>query len=735
MENKSNFNERNPNNTIQSSDDEIDVALYLRAFYRYKWGILSITLLSGVIGLLVASNLVPMYQAKSSLLIESQNKVNEVQLSPLLPELNLNSFRRTQVDLLRSRTLAEQVIKKLNLEPNEKPAHTELTIFQSLLDSLKKTVLQDNKKPVKIDHISSFLSNLNIIEEKKSELIFIQYQSADQNIVSKVANEIADSYIQMIQKEREITEKQNISWLSKKLEEVRLKLVDSQAKLESYQEKAQIQTTADEQRIKDRRIDKITQELINARTRKSDAVTRFTQIKSLVKQKGKNSVLAIVKEPYTERLREEESKLERTVKELSTRYGDKHPKIIAAKSDLKIAKRQIAKEVDKILLNAKREYDLAVANEKQMQQLYNELYKRTNTVKGVTKKAKEFGLSKMEREVSTNRELYNLLLVKLKTTDINKRDELQNVKIVDRATKPTRPFKPNKKLVIILSIVVGLMLGVFVAMIRVSLDKTFKTIDDVREMLGIPILGIVPKMRPSYMKKYRLEHLVKLQPRSTIAETFNNIRTNIILGKNNADNKTILVTSSIASEGKTTISSNLGMALSLLGPTLIIEADARKPRFKRMLHLPCQGGLLEYLGGKHSLKQSVVRDPDLTNLYTMPVNAIPAHPAEIFASAQFGALLKQLKKKFKYIVIDSPPLLPVSDSLQIAQHVDGIALVIGAESTTRQCAKEALDRLKRLDAPVMGVILSQVTLKELSSYGYYGYGYGSYTGDDSGSVA
>jgi len=648
-----------------------------------------------------------------------------------MPELNFNVFRRTQIDLLRSRNLAEQVIKKLNIKPTKSGNNEEHSVWKSLLSSLKTTILQDNKKPVKQDEVSLFLNNLEIIDEKKSELIYVRYQSPDQHIVAKVSNEIADSYIRMIQEDRNSREKQDISWLSKKLDDVRRQLVESEAKLESYQEKAQVQTTSDEQRIKDRKIDKLTQELISARSRKSNALTRYNQINSLVKVKGKNAVLAIVKEPFAERLREEESKLERTLKELSTRYGDKHPKIISAKSDLKIAKRQIRKEVDKILLNARKDYDLAVANEKQMQQLYDELYKKKVPKKSVVKKSKEFGLAKLEREVSTNRELYDLLLVKLKTTDINKRDELQNVKIVDRAITPTRPFKPNKKLIIILSVIVGLMLGVFVAMIRTSMDKTFKTLDDVREMLGTPILGVVPKMRPGYLKKYRLEHLVKLQPRSTIAEAFNNIRTNIIIGRDGPENKTYLVTSSIASEGKTTISSNLGMALSLLGPTLIIEADARKPRFYKMLEAPCQGGLLEYLGNKFSLKQSIVRDPDLRNLYTMPVHKIPAHPAEIFASEQFALLLKQLKSKFKYIVIDSPPLLPIADSLQIAQHVDGVALVLGAETTTKHCAKEALDRLARIKAPVLGVVLSQVNLNELTSYGYYGYG--NYGSDDSSS--
>lgn len=713
------FDERGFKRSSSVEEDEIDVALYLRAFYRYKWGILSITILAGVIGFLVSSNLVPLYQAKASILVESENRVNEVQLSPILPELNFNVFRTTQIDLLKSRALASQVVDKLDLDSTPSISTQQPSVWVALYRALKSAVLNEEKKPVKTDFIDKFLANLKIIDEKKSELILVQYQSPDQKLVARVANQVADSYIDMIRKEKNASEKENISWLSQKVEDVRSKLVASEAKLASYQENEHVQTSSDEQRIKDRKIDKITQELINARSRKSDAVTRYQQIRRLVKQKGKNSVLAFVKDPFAERLREEQARLERTVKELDTRYGDKHPKMIAAKADLKIAKRQVRKEAEKVLLNVRKEYDLAIANEKQMTRLYDDLHKIP-----VAKKGKAFGLAKLELEVSTNRELYDLLLTKLKTTDLNKRKEIQNVKIIDRATEPTHPFKPNKKLILILSIIVGLMLGIFVAMVRTSLDKTFKTIDDVKEMLGMPILGVIPKMRASYIKRYRLEHLVKLQPRSTLAESFNNIRTNIILNKNNGSNKTILVTSSLASEGKTTISSNLGMSLALVGPTLVIEADARKPRFRRMLESRSRGGLLECLSGKQTVKDSITQDPDLDNLYTLAIKAIPAHPAEIFSSSQFRELIKKLQQQFEYIVIDSPPILPVSDSLLISQLVDGVALVIGAESTTKYCAKESIDRLKRINAPVLGVILSQVKQRDLAAYGYYGYGYG-----------
>ncbi|MDX1812949.1 MAG: polysaccharide biosynthesis tyrosine autokinase, partial [Gammaproteobacteria bacterium] len=303
-----------------------------------------------------------------------------------------------------------------------------------------------------------------------------------------------------------------------------------------------------------------------------------------------------------------------------------------------------------------------------------------------------------------------------------------SVKVIEAATVPKAPFKPNRKRIIIISFLLGLIGSILLSLLREYSDKTFKTGEDVIEKTKLPLLGVLPILNKKDLVDSTPERVIVQKPRSSIAEAVNNIRTNIIFGNNDEEPpQVILVTSAVASEGKTTVSANMGITLARLGPTLVIEADTRRPRMRGFMNKTQKGGVFEYVAGKASLKDSVVQDHEVKNLYTLPVKMKPAKPIEFLSSRRFKEAIAVLRKKFKFIVIDTPPILPVSDAIVLAPVVDGAILVIGAESTKHAMAKDAISRLEQVNAPLLGAVLSRANPKTFGSYGssyYYGYGYG-----------
>jgi len=702
---------------------------YWQIIRRHKWAIISITILSTTIGVLIASSIKPSYLASARLLVEPDNRqlLSSNPSNNLNNVLNMRSFYRTQVELIRSRSLATEIIKELKLGSTidylpEKPG----ALKQLISTDEKGAPLQSSRQALKgtAELIPIFNKRLNVSLGANSEIIKISYESGDPVLAANIVNSVSKEYISRLEDSQKKNSQQNIEWLAENLEEARQKLVESEAQLQAYQSEERIGDSDDEARIKSSKLGGITSELLSARTLRAEAEIKFKQIsESPSTQEAYESLQYIITDPAVQKVKDIEAKALLSFSELSNRYGHKHPKMIAAKSELKNARKRVTKAVFRVANTVKREYELAVAKEKEVNRLYEQFKSEELDNKGT-----RFSLAKLEREVDTNRELYNMLLTRLKEADMTKENGVINVKVIDAASPPKAPFKPNRIRIIGIAFVLGLFVSLMIAFFREFNDKTFKTGEDIAEKIKLPLLGIFPILNTKELSETSPERVIVKKPRSSIAEAVNNIRTNIIFGNSDEDPpQVIMVTSAVASEGKTTVSTNMGITLARLGPTLVIEADTRRPRMRSFMKKNQKGGVFEYVAGKSSLKDSVVIDPEVKNLYTMPVKMKPAKPIEFLSSKRFKEALAVLRKKFKFIIIDTPPILPVSDAIVLAPIVDGAILVIGAESTKHAMAKDALSRLEQVNAPVLGAVLSRANPKTFGSYGssyYYGYGYG-----------
>lgn len=382
--------------------------------------------------------------------------------------------------------------------------------------------------------------------------------------------------------------------------------------------------------------------------------------------------------------------------ELAKRYGSRHPKITEARAEVSAAKQRLDNKSRSI----------SSSREKQVE------------------------LARLERDVQVNQELYEAFLAKFKEADISASgSQVASARIVDRALPPGGPIYPQKNRIIMMWTIGGLMLGIGLAFLRQQLDSTFKNGRMLEEKLGLPLFGIMQTMEKDVSA---VERHYLVNKRSVFSESINHIRTGITYS--NVDNppRVLVVTSSVQSEGKTTLASNLALSYAQLGKTLLIDADLRRPRIKHIIETDTPFGLVDYVAGVVELKDCVRQDKDEKNLFILNSGTTPPNPLELLASDRFKQIIDDLRGRFEHIVIDTAPVLPASDAVVLGRISDALLMVVQSEKTTHHMARDAVKRLNASRVQVAGLILSQANIKKGNPYyygGYYGYGAYAYVED------
>ncbi len=717
------------------SEDEFHLAEYWKLIKRHKWEVLGFAFVAMIVGALTAFSLPPVYRAEVKMLIEPEQK-KIVSLDPLQSATNISYFYETQFEILRSKTVAVAVIMALGLENHEefseKKSEDATLPFGIKLDSLIPEQLAPmlesggKEKNTLEKMVEKFQKKLTIKGEDKSQIVTIAFESNNRNLAASVANAVSKAYIDEGLEARLSTVKQAASWLTVRLEELRKQLADSEAALRAFQNKTGVVDSTSQQDIVRNRFSSITANLVQAERARVEAESRYNQVKTAKKlKKPYDSIKSVLADPLIQRLKEEESRLSRHVAELSERYGHKHPKMIAGKSDLKEAQTRLNVEIEKVVDGIRREYEVAANNEKELIRLSEKMKKDIRGLKG-----DEFKLASLEREVTANRELYNMFMTRFKETEVTGEDEGgTNVRIIDAAEPPSQPYKPRKVLMIAMFLIGGVFFGVLLSFVREHLDKTFKNGEDVERILKIPTIGSLPIIIDENTPDVRPEHYSHHNPKSLFAEAVNNIRTGVLFANIDNPPQTILVTSAVPGEGKTTLSVNLASSLSRLGRTLLIDADLRKPGIAEIFNVANKGetGLVGLVYGQKNLKESVLLfKKDAQNLYVLTSGMLPPNPLEFLSSQRFHNTLEKLKKRFKYIIVDTCPVLPYSDSITVAHMADEVIMVVRADHTSHDVSKDALKRLLSSNVTPLGIVLSQVDPHDEDGYGSYSYYYNQY---------
>ena len=730
---------KTPQQNVNFDNEEvIDLGQYWRTIKRAKWSIIAVTLVCLIIGGLIASSAVPIYRASAKILADPQQpnaNRNEQYIASALVFL----YYETQYEILNSRNIAETVVEKLGLvekykqdqkENKSKPVSglsstikefkTELSALFSKEENTAKVAPTDAE--LKIMLASGIQAGIEVSGGKQSQIINISYTSPDPEEAAKIINAISDAYIQFGLESRLGEVKNTESWLGEQYGLLKEKLQDSETKLSTYRSKQGLVDTDQQQRIGNTQLQSLNNELIRAQTKLSAAEEQYFAVKDVKKDsKDFYSLGPVLQNKTASDMVKENARASQKVSELTDRYGEKHPSMISARSELKSTQDNLAREVDKIVDNIQKNYKLA---QFQVTNINKLISKTRSDIQSL--QTENFSLVSLEREVENNRRIYENFQVSLMEANGKSDYTASNVHIIDRAIVPQAPFKPNIKLIIVLAGVFGVFFGVVLAFMREALDNTFKTPDSVEEKLKLPALGITPvvkkKKNTAKPEKQYLD-----DSRSPFAESINTIRTGLLFSNIDNPPKTILVTSATGSEGKSTMAMNLAAAYSNLGKTLLLEVDLRKPSVAKNLEIDTKLGLTDLVTGAVNTDSDIFYKDNNDQLTVITCGTIARNPLELLSSQKFEQVLETLKEHFDYIILDGPPTLPVSDSCILANKVDGVIFAVKAEDTRIKVAKEAVSRLQKLNANIIGAVLTVAEPNKMSYYGDHYYS-GEYYG-------
>lgn len=718
-------------------DEEINLLEYWLVIKRRSRAILGLAFLMALIGLLIAFTITPQYTSTVKILVEP-DAPKVVSLDPLQGASNIWYFYETQYEIIASRSVAEAVVKILKLEQHpffikamselkeEESSGSTPGAWKSLISDSEPKVknIKNEKFLVREAIIETVLGGISVKGAKKSQIINISYESPDPGLSALIANAIVQAYIEKGLDAKLALNQNAAEWLNNRLLGLRQKLEISETALRNFQQKEGMVDTESFASITSGKLGGITEALIKSQARRAEAEIRYQQVKDIkISGKALESLPIVLKNTFIQTLKAGQAKLARKVSELSERYGYKHPKMIAAKADLSIANRRLREEVSKVIDGIHRDYEIAVANVTKLKTLSQQTQQEARGGQG-----KKIELAKLERDVVTNRQLFEVFMTRFKETSMTGDNGVTNVSVVDLARPAFAPSKPRKKLIVAAAIFAGLFLGVLLAFLLEYLENTFRIPEDVEHKLGLPLLGILPILSLDDkldISPERYAFTDEKQKSSAFIEALNNIRTGVMFANIDSPAKMIMVTSSIAHEGKTTLSSNLSLTFSHTGKTLLIDGDLRKQEFsKNILGQKKIAGLAELAAGEVTMDECIIADKQVDNLFYMSSGLTTPKPLELLSSKKFAELLQQLREKFDHIIIDSAPVLPVSDSLVLGHLVDEVILVVKADSTTHKMAQDAVKRLASARVQPLGVVLQQADLEKMENYGGYSYGYG-----------
>jgi succinoglycan biosynthesis transport protein ExoP len=436
--------------------------------------------------------------------------------------------------------------------------------------------------------------------------------------------------------------------------------------------------------------------------------------------------------------------------EAINQYGPNFPKVLRLQSQLKEIDQSLDREKRAVVVRLGSEYHEAQQREALLVRTLDQQKAEANLMSG---RMVQYNI--LKRDAEADKALYDGLLTKLKEAGISAALQSSNIRVVDPAMIPSFPSRPAKARNVTLAFLVGLVGGIGLAILREYMDNTVKTPDDIETLARLPSLAVVPEFEDSHGNGRRrktlsealgnghsrqVELVAQHLPKSQMSEAFRALRTALLLSQAGHPPQVILVTSALPREGKTTAAANLAVTLAQLGDrTLLIDADLRKPGIGRLLNMNGgkHAGLSSYLAGVSSLDLVTVQHPSIANLSAIPTGPLPPNPADLLSSHRLADAITQLRAKFKFIVIDTPPVMAATDAVILSVKADGVVLVVRSGETPKEAFTRTRDLLVSVKCRLLGVVLNAVNSSAPDyyySYRYYPYAYG-YGPQETGSNA
>jgi len=724
---------------LDQSDDLNRLVAMVRKRIRVLWVVAAVVMAEAV---LITLQLTPRYTANATVMIDTRKhsvtNIEEV-LSGLPDE---STAVDTEVEVLKSRSLAERVVTAMNLDkdPEFNPAlgHSNpiASALAAPLDAIK-SVFGGGARPAsaaeaqlaqQMQHeavVDAVLANLNVKRATVTYVINVNFDSTDPVKAEQIANAFADKYLsEQLEAKFEATQ-QATQWLTSRLAELEPQVQAAETAVQQYKAAHGLLASVNSS-LTQEEISGINTQLAQAKADEAekDARVRTAQQQATAGASGED-LSGPLNSATMMQLRSQQAEASSKVADLETKYGPRHPEVQRAQRQLADIDAQITQEVGRQVSNLKAEDDIA---RQRVASLQGSLAGAKGTLVG--NNAASVELDNLQRKADAVSSLYASYLNRAKQTSTSTGDESTDARVVSHAKVPVSPSFPNRKLSLALGLVLALSAGVAAVFIAEALDDGIGTSEDIEHFLRLPSLGSVPLLestaagaKPGSPAEYPID-----KPLSAFAEAFRNLRASLMFSRVDGPVKVVVVTSSLPGEGKTTTALCLARTMALSGAkTVLVDCDLRRRNVNRQIGIEPEAGLVELLLGKAKLEDVLISD-ERTGASILPLAKSAFSPKDLLGSAAMDHLLAQLRARYDFVVLDTAPVIPVSDTRVVSPKADVVLFLVQWRRTSRKAVAAALGMLTSVGAEVAGVAMTLVDMKEQAKYGYgdAGYYYRSY---------
>jgi len=703
--------------------DDVHLSDYLRVLHKRRWSALTVFLIVVVTVCLYTFTTPPIYEARVQILIEKEAS-NVVTFKEAVEQNQItDDYYQTQYRILQSRALARRTLETLKLwgDPLFNPTSDRPGMLGTLAAapaSLVSRWFKSSSSPIEPPNsdetktqsrtVDRFLSNLIISPVRNSRLVDVKFEAPDPVLAASVANGLAKAYIEQNLEYKFLSSKEASDWLGQRLAEQRKQVEGSEQALQHYREQTDAVSLEERQNIVVQKLADLNAAVTRAKTERIQKEAAYNQIRALQNDRSAvDTFPAILSNTFVQQQKTELADLQRQQAQLSEKLGPNHPDMVKVGLAIRTAEAKIQGEIAKVVQSMRNDYQQTLAQERS---LTNALEQQKRDALELNRKGIAYGV--LARDAASNRQIFDSLMQRTKETGISGELRTSNIRVVDPAETPRRPASPNVRGNLLVAFFGGSVLAIGLAFFFEYLDNRIKSPEEIKRHLGLPFLGMIPALFDEGMTNPLINNGVP----PDFCESFRAVRTNVLFSSAAEGSRSLVITSTGPGEGKSLVSANLAIGLAQSGlRVLLIDADMRKPRVHSVFGKPQEPGLSNVLVGSARASESV-HTTTVPGLWMMSAGALPPNPAELLGSKRFSDLMASLGPHFDWVIVDTPPVMPVTDSAVVSHLTNGVLFVVGAEMTSRYAAQRAVEQLGHGHAKFVGVVLNRVDLRHNAYY-------------------
>jgi succinoglycan biosynthesis transport protein ExoP len=703
-------------------DDDVHLVDYVKVLYRRRWTATTAFLIVVASASVYTFTATPIYEARAQILIEKEN-ANVVTFKEAFEQNQLtDDYYQTQYKILQSRALAKRTMDSMRLwnDPLFNPPTDDSSTATKLAKVAAAFVADWFKRARTIDPplldetkaqsatIDRFLAGLTVSPVRNSRLVDLKFSSPNATLSANVANALAKSFIEQNLEFKFLSSKEASDWLGARLAEQKKQVETSEQALQRYREQTDAVAIEDKQNIVVQKLTELNAAVTRAKTERIQKDAAYMQMRALQTDRAAlDTFPAILSNVFIQQQKSELAELQRQQAQLSEKLGPNHPDMRKIGSAIHSVEAKIQAEVVKVVEAMRNDYEQSRTQE---QSLTRALDQQKQDALSLNRKGIEYGV--LARDAASNRQIFESLMQRTKETGISGELKTSNIRIVDVAETPRSPASPNRRVNMLLALFGGAVAAVGLVGFFEYIDSRIKTPEELRQHLGLASLGMVPALFGKEIDNPLINNGV---PKG-FAESFRAIRTNVLFSSADEGSRSLVVTSTGPGEGKSLVAANLSIALAQAGQrVLLIDADMRRPRVHTIFAQPQEPGLSNVLVGNVKASEAVHKTT-VQGLWVLSAGLLPPNPAELLGSKRFKHFTTTLAEHFDWVVIDTPPVMAVTDSSVVAHLAGGVLFVVGSEMTSRHTGRRAVEQLAHARAKFIGAVLNRVDLQHNSYY-------------------